>query len=104
MPVAIISAAAASPTGPTTEMTSSLDNSLMANSGCWTSPHPETIWEPTKFPWPAAQQTGGEVGVCAYSPVTPLALIGPAHFAISAGMNLARYSGLRRSGDTTVTP
>src|SRR5260370_6485101 len=35
---------------------------------------------------------------------TPLALIGAAHFAISAGMNVARYAGLRRSGATTVTP
>src|SRR6266849_2584021 len=35
---------------------------------------------------------------------TPLALIGAAHFAISAGMNVARYSRLRRSGATTVTP
>src|SRR5215467_11457310 len=39
-----------------------------------------------------------------HSPLTPLALIGPAHFSISAGMNLARYSGLLRSGATTVTP
>src|SRR5205085_7980579 len=39
-----------------------------------------------------------------HSPCTPEALIGPAHFSISLGMYLARYSGLRRSGGMTVTP
>ena len=34
------------------------------------------------------------------STVTPLALIGAAHRSISRGMNLARYSGPRRSGAT----
>jgi hypothetical protein len=34
----------------------------------------------------------------------PLARIGRAHFSISLGMNLVRYSGVRRSGGTTFVP
>src|ERR1700680_4981373 len=41
---------------------------------------------------------------CRHSIDTPLALIGAAHLAISAGMKRARNSGLRRSGPTTETP
>src|SRR6516162_6236513 len=35
---------------------------------------------------------------------TPLALIGPSHFLISAARNCARYSGDRRSDATTSPP
>src|SRR5262249_44547549 len=45
------------------------------------------------------------LGGCRSQPLdTPLALLGTAHLAISSGMNFARYSGLRRSGASTVTP
>src|SRR5258708_296927 len=40
----------------------------------------------------------------AYSTVTPLALMGPAHFSISLLTNWPRYSGVARSLDTTCTP
>jgi hypothetical protein len=36
--------------------------------------------------------------------LTPLVLIGPAHFAISAGTSLARYSGILSSGQATRSP
>src|SRR3984893_17645023 len=39
-----------------------------------------------------------------YSTVTPLALIGPAHFSISLLRNCARYSELARSSGTITAP
>src|SRR5262249_1245282 len=38
------------------------------------------------------------------SPVTPLALIGPAHFSISLLRNWPRYSGVARSSETITAP
>src|SRR3954470_21486151 len=45
----------------------------------------------------------GEYGA-PHSTLTPLALIGAAHFSISLVTNAARYSGERRSGATSIAP